>query len=277
MRKAILTALVLVIMAARGNSTLPVIDYTSIAHQIASYITQLQQYVKDVQQTVDQDTLVLRQLQQLENQILELERMGDPKAYGFGLPGVSNIATLFAIYQQATKDVSDWAAYVNPKSWQITLQQIENIYGISQFNGFTSANGLHIGQAQSLINFYTSNYNVAGGAQQSLATLNAKKQTLTQQRDAAIAQLQSASDQSAVQKQSAIIVALNGAIADVNASIAQAVHNANLQIAQNNQAQAISQNVALQQQAAAAYQGIDQDLSNLPVQGFRSNVLWGNP
>ena len=43
--------------------------------------------------------------------------------------------------------------------------------------------------------------------------LNAKKLELTQQRDAAIAQMQAASDQSAVQKQQAIITALNGAIA----------------------------------------------------------------
>ena len=122
----------------------------------------------------------------------------------------------------------------NPQNLKVGWQQIQSIYGQNSWNGFETAGGWHIGPATGLINFYASNYNVSYSTQQTIQQLNAKKLELTQQRDAAIAQMQAASDQSAVQKQQAIITALNGAIADVNGSIAQAIQTANLQIGKTN-------------------------------------------
>jgi hypothetical protein len=86
--------------------------------------------------------------------------------------------------------------------------------------------------------------------------------------------VQSASDQSAVQKQQAIITALNGAIADVNGSIAQAISTANLQITQNQQAQAISENIAAQRQTAGVLQSVDQDVMALPITGVHQTIHW---
>ena len=123
--------------------------------------------------------------------------------------------------------------------------------------------------------FYASDYYVSYTTQQTIQQLNAKKLELTQQRDAAIAQMQAASDQSAVQKQQAIITALNGAIADVNGSIAQAIQTANLQIGQNQQAQAISANIASQRQSVVVLQSVDQDVMSLPVGGVHATINWG--
>jgi len=207
--------------------------------------------------------------------VLQLERMGDPKSYGMGLPGVSNITTLVAIYGQAQKDFSDITGMANPQNLKIGWQQIQSMYGQNSWNGFDTAGGWHVGPATGLINFYASNYNVGYSTQQTIQQLNAKKLELTQQRDAAIAQMQSASDQSAVQKQQAIITALNGAIADVNGSIAQAISTANLQITQNQQAQAISENIAAQRQTAGVLQSVDQDVMALPITGVHQTIHWG--
>jgi hypothetical protein len=277
MKRAWLTLMVVAVLTLPARATDIVHDpiHTAV-NQVNWVITEVRQglqYVEQQATTLNTHLTALRELQQVENEVLELERMGDPKAIGASLPGVSNITTLAQIYQQGIRDVNDIRAFTNPQSFKITAEQIESLYG-QPWNGFTSANGSHVAPAMSLINFDAANYNVANNTQQTLATLNQKKLALTQQRDAAIAQLQAAGDQSAVMKQSAIIAALNGAIADTNASIAQAIHNSDLQVLQNNQARAISQNIALQQQAAKEYQGIDMDLKALPSTGFHQTVNW---
>ncbi len=109
----------------------------------------------------------------------------------------------------------------------------------NSLNGLTSTGGFKIPPAQGLIQFSTSNYNVASGAQDSITKMIGTKTDLTQARDTAIAQMKAASDQSEVQKDQAIISSLNGAIAGVDASIQQAVQTANLQVQKNNAAEQV--------------------------------------
>jgi hypothetical protein len=253
----------------------PINHTTNIVDQITDYAKQCAQYIKQCDQYIEEHTTALKEIQQVENQVLELERMGDPKSYGMGLPGVSNIMTLGAIYQQAQKDYSDITGMANPGNLKVAWQQIQSMYGNNAWSGFNSAGGWHVGPATGLINFYASNYNVGYAAQQTLQQLNQKKLELTQQRDAAIAQMQSASDQSAVQKQQTIITALNGAIADVNGSIAQAVQSAGLQMRQNEQAQNMAENIAAQQRAAQVLESVDADVMALPVGNVHRTIVWG--
>jgi hypothetical protein len=253
----------------------PALHTQTWADQIANYTKQCAQYLKQCDQWIEEHTTALKEIQQVENEALQLERMGDPKSYGMGLPGVSNITTLVAIYGQAQKDFSDITGMANPQNLKVGWQQIQSMYGQNSWNGFDTAGGWHVGPATGLINFYASNYNVGYSTQQTIQQLNVKKLELTKQRDAAIAQMQSASDQSAVQKQQAIITALNGAIADVNGSIAQAVATANLKITQNQQAQAISENIAAQRQTAGVLQSVDQDVMALPITGVHQTIHWG--
>jgi hypothetical protein len=253
----------------------PALHTQTLVDQIANYTKQCAQYLKQSDQWIEERTTALKEIQQVENEVLQLERMGDPKSYGMGLPGVSNITTLVAIYGQAQKDFADITGMANPQNLKVGWQQIQSMYGQNSWNGFETAGGWHVGPATGLINFYASNYNVGYTTQQTIQQLNAKKLELTQQRDAAIAQMQAASDQSAVQKQQAIITALNGAIADVNGSIAQAIQTANLQIGQNQQAQAISANIASQRQSVVVLQSVDQDVMSLPVGGVHATINWG--
>ena len=57
--------------------------------------------------------------------------------------------------------------------------------------------------------------------------------------------------------------------------IAQAISAANLQITQNQQAQAISENIAAQRQAAGVLQSVDQDVMALPITGVHQTIRWG--
>ena len=218
-----------------AKAVIPVIDATAAAHAVASYITQLKQFLKETQQTIDQDTIVLKEIAQVENEIVQLERMGDPKAYGANLPGVQVITGLAQIYQQGNQDAEDWASFANPQAAKVTAEQIMGLYNQS-LTGLTTSGGFHVPPAQGLIQFSTSNYNVASGAQDSITKLIATKTDLTQARDTAIGQMKAATDQSEVQKDQAIISSLNGAIAGVDASIQQAVQTANLQVQKNNAA-----------------------------------------
>ena len=131
----------------------------------------------------------LNTLNTYEQTVLQVERMGDPKTLTANLPGVSNVQTLAQIYQQGMKDASDWASYANPQSWQMTADQILSIYQQPALTTFTSAAGVKIGTATSLVQFHTANYNTAYGAQQTVAQLNQKLQTETQQLATATIQL----------------------------------------------------------------------------------------
>src|SRR5580704_11316080 len=214
------------------RAVIPVIDATAAAHAVASYITQLKQFLKETQQTIDQDTIVLKEIAQVENQIVQLERMGDPKAYGANLPGVQVITGLAQIYQQGKQDAEDWATFANPNSIKLTAEQVMGLYSNS-LTGLTTSGGFKVPPAQGLIQFSLSDYNVANGAQDSVTRLIATKTALTQARDAALAQVAAGGTDAEVQKLSVTVNSLNGAIAGVDASIQQAVATANLQQQQN--------------------------------------------
>jgi hypothetical protein len=242
MKKIILTLALCAALALRAGAVYPVYDaplhIQTLGDQIANYAKATAAYIKQTQQYIVEHTTALKEIQQVENEIVQLERMGDPKAYGMSLPGVGVITGLAQIYQQGKQDAEDWASFANPQAAKVTAEQIMGLYNQS-LTGMTTSGGFHVPPAQGLIQFSTSNYNVASGAQDSITKMIATKTDLTQARDTAIAQMKAASDQSEVQKDQAIISSLNGAIAGVDASIQQAVQTANLQMQKNNAAEQV--------------------------------------
>ena len=143
--------------------------------------------------------------------------------------------------------------------------------------GMTTSGGFHVPPAQGLIQFSTSNYNVASGAQDSITKLIATKTDLTQARDTAIAQMKAASDQSEVQKDQAIISSLNGAIAGVDASIQQAVQTANLQVQKNNAAEQVYQSSVTVQSVNTLNSSTKTEIGTLEElsTGFGDAPHWG--
>src|SRR6201987_3569791 len=133
------------------------------------------------------------------------------------------------MYSQVNRDYQQLQGLVNPSRYRNDLNTILSAYSQPSWNGFTSMSGATIPPAQGLYQFATSNYAVGQAVQQQLATVEPKKITLTQKRDAALQSLQNATTASDVQKYQAILVGLNGAIADVNQSESQLAQRAHIQ------------------------------------------------
>ncbi len=273
-----LAALALILMLLESecaDATLVVYDPVNHGTAVFNELTNIVQWVET---EVHSAATELNTLNTYEQEVLQVARMGDPQTLTANIPGVQNIQTLEQIYTQAERDINDWSSFVNPQSWRITADQILDIYGQQGFNGFTAANGIHIGAAQSLINFQVSNYNIDKGAQQTVATLNQKLAALTQQLAAATNAMESSTTQSQVQKYQSVINALHASIDATNGALQQARFSVQLQTQQNNAAQTISQNMTLQKAAAEAYQAIDagSGMTDLPSQNFRQLALWPN-
>lgn len=217
----------------------------------------------------------LNTLNTYENTVLQVARMGNPAALR-SLPGVSNVAELYQIYGQLTSDYQEIQSLTNPQNFQANFNSILATYKQPPWNGFRSANGLNIQPNQGSFQFPVSDYNVAANVQQQLTQLDQKKQVLTQQRDTALQSLQSATDQSTVQKFHSIVTALNGAIADINQSEQQLFNQARLQQTQNVAAEQIYRAAQKEETQAADYQAIDQGLNGLPLGNLQTPVLWGS-
>lgn len=274
MIKTVWVFLVLIcVTASPGYST--IITYDPINHgtAIANEISNLAQYVKSA---VAETATQLNTLNTLEEQILTVERLGDPKTLTANIPGVQNLQTLSEIFSQGEKDVQDWSAYVNPESWKMSTEQILNIYGQPVFNGFTAANGVHVGAAQSLFNFQVSNYNTEEGAKQTVDRLNQQLKTLTQQLAAATSAMQSATTEAQVSKYHSAISALDSSINSVKASLQAAEFSERLQVQQNENAQQITRATQAQQTAAEDLEAIDAGLTGLPVGQMQTPLLWNS-
>jgi hypothetical protein len=178
------------------------------------------------------------------------------------------------MYGQVTRDYQELQGLVNPSRYKNDLNYILSAYQQPSWNGFISMGGVNIAPVQGLYQFATSDYRIGQAVQQQLAELDQKKQTLTQQRDRALQNLQSATTASDVAKHHAELDGLNAAIADVNQSENQLGERAHIQQRQNAAAQQIYQQSQAERRAAAAYQGVDRDLSELPLGDFHQGARW---
>ena len=273
MRKIAFIAAVLFVVLSSARGTLIVYDPVNHATNISNEIVNFAKWAETEVQAAETQ---LNTLNTYEQQVLQVERMGDPKTLTANLPGVANLQTLSQIFTQGEKDVTDWAAFVNPQSWKMTAESIMNVYGQPAFNGFTASNGVHVGAAQSLFQFSTANYNTAAGAQQTVQRLTQQLQTQTQQLAAATASLQAATTTADVQKYQGVIAGLHSAITATQAALEQAKFSQQLQTQQNNSAQQITREMQAQQTEAEDLQAIDQGLTGLPVGQMNQPILWGS-
>lgn len=252
---------ILILLAASAKATWPVVDYAgniqNEINAIKGYILQGYQYVKEGEIQVNTHLTALRELEQVENEILELARMGDPKML-ITLPGISNIMTLAQIYQQFQQDVRDLTALANPVNVTVAYQQILRQYGLTGFNGFTSGWGIKTSVPNFMIQFDQSSYDVSYAASQKIQTLVTQKNTLTTQRDQAIASRDAATDVETRTRYQNQVATLSAAIAEINASIDQAIHLQSLQQQQIQAARGLYQ-TSNTMQASASFQ---QDAEN---------------
>ena len=207
--------------------------------------------------------------------MLQVARFGNPAALR-NIPGVSTIAELYQIYGQLSQDVAKAEALMSPQNYQANFNLILSSYQLPQWNGFTTSNGLPVLPGQGMFQFPVSSYNLADNAQQQFQALDQQRQKLQQQRDAALHSLQSATTASDVQKYTAVVQALNAAIAEVSQGEQELTHRTSLQQSQLQAGQQIFQMSSAQQQRMTDLQTIDAGLGQLPSNNFRSSVLWGS-
>jgi hypothetical protein len=268
----VIASLALAFTSARGTQVVydPIVHGTIVGDQVVNFAKWAASEAHEAQTQ-------LNTLQTYENTVLQVARMGNPAALR-SLPGVSNVAELYQIYGQLTSDYQQIQRMTNPQNFQATFNSILATYKQPGWDGFTAVNGVNVQPNQGSFQFPTSNYNVAANVQQELTQLDQKKQALTQQRDAALQSLQSATDQSTVQKLHSSVTALNGAIADINQSEQQLFNQARLQQTQNVAAQQIYQAAQIERTQASDYQAIDQGLNALPLGNLQQPILWNqNP
>jgi hypothetical protein len=269
--KEILIVSLLLSLNLSARASIVVWDPGLAAQNTGNEVVNLAKYT--VTATKETET-ALNTLRTWENMVVQLARFGDPAALR-SLPGVSTAAELMGMYGQVRQDYQQLQGLVNPGRYQSDLNYILSTYQQPTWNGFTSMSGASIAPVQGLYQFATSDYRIGQTVRQQLAELDQKKQTLTQERDRALQNLQSSTTASDVAKYHAELDALNAAIADVNQSQNQLAERARIQQRQNAAAQSIYQQSQADRRAAAAYRGIDQDLSALPVGDFHQGARWG--
>lgn len=265
------TFCVLLSLCLSARATIMVHDPGLTAKTAADEVVNFAKWAKT---EVDAAQTELNTLRTYENTVLQVARFGDPAALR-SLPGVSTVAELMGMYGQVRQDYQQLQGLVNPGRYQSDLNYILSTYQQPTWNGFTSMSGANIAPVQGLYQFATSDYRIGQTVGQQLAELDQKKQTLTQERDRALQNLQSSTTASDVAKYHAELDALNAAIADVNQSQNQLAERARIQQRQNAAAQSIYQQSQADRRAAAAYRGIDQDLSALPLGDFHQGGRWG--
>jgi hypothetical protein len=271
MKTRIATLMLLYALLFSASGSMVVWDPGLAAQAAGNEVVNLAKYAQTAISTAQTQ---LNTLETYENTVIQLARMGDPAALR-NLPGVRNIAELYQIYQQLNYDYQRLQGMVNPQNLQYNFNSILNGYGYSSWNGFQSLDGVSVAPNRGLYQFPVSNYSIGQNVAQQLQQLDQRKATLTQQRDAALQSLQSATDQSSVQKLHSSLTALNAAIADIDQSEQQLFNRGRIQQGQNAAAQQIYQASQAEQRQAFDYQNIDTALSQLPLGSFDKPALWG--
>jgi hypothetical protein len=271
MKIQIISFLLLAGWAMEARATIPVIDYSHIAQDAGNEVVNLGKWIKT---EVDAAQTQLNTLNTYENTVLQVARMGNPATLK-NLPGVSTVAELYSIYGQLTRDYQQIQDFTNPQRYQNDLNYILSTYRQPNWNGFASASGYNISPLQGNYQFSTASWNVANNVEQQLSALDHQRQRLQQQRDAALQSLQSASTQSDVQKYHAVLDGINGALAEVGQATSELYHRSALKAQELAAGQQIYNASQAEQRAAAAYRGIDTDLSALPANQFRQGAQWG--
>jgi len=207
----LIIAWVLWTTARLSYATLPVVDYSHIAQDAGDEVVNLAKWAKT---EVDSAQTELNTLHTYENTIIVLARMGDPSQLR-NLPVIRDVASVASTGQQIVYDYQRWKAYANPQNFQQDANSILSAYRQPSWSGFLTAGGVQINPSQSAFQFDIARFNISTQAEQQLEALEKQRLSLIQSRDAALQQIQSATDESSVQKLHAALDGINSALAEI--------------------------------------------------------------
>ena len=229
-------------LGTRVYATMPVVDYAHISQDAANEVVNLAKYVTTA---TKQTETALNTLQTYENTLLQLTRMGNPAALR-NLPVIGTIGQLAGSGQQLLTTYQRIKAMTNPQNLQGQLSSVVSAYELQNWSPL----------APGAYQFATANYQVSQTVQDQMTSLEQQRRTLEQKRDSLLQSLQGATDQSAVQKYSAALTGVNGALAEVAARASELAQISQLQ----------------QQQLAAGQQVQRQQITESTVAGFSGGV-----
>lgn len=269
----ILTTAILIAISTEANATLPVIDYTSIAQDAYHEVVN---FAKWAETTLQATETQLNTLNSYENSLVHLARMGDPNQLR-NLPGIRTISQMYGTVQELQYDYQSWQRYLDPQRYQYDMNSILSSYKQPSWNGFTSMNGYQVLPNVGEYQFDNASWNISNDAQTQLQQLEKKRQILEKQRDAELAAIESASDETHIHKHNSVLAGINGALAELAAHEQSVLHNIQLKQQQISSGQRIYQTSQREQIQMNDYQQIDSGLTGLPTSGYDQPMLWGKP
>ena len=215
MKKQIITAFFLTALALSARATMPVVDYSHIAQDAGNEVVNLAKWVKT---EADAAQTQLNTLNTYENTVLQVARTGNPAALR-NLPIIGSIAELAGSGQQLLAEYQRIRAMTNPQYLQGQLGSVVSAYQLPNWNPL----------APGAYQFAAASYQVSQTVQDRMSELEQQRQTLERKRDSLLQRLQTASTQSEVQKYSAALTGVNGALAEVAARASELAQKSQLQ------------------------------------------------
>jgi len=202
---------------------------------------------------VDAAQTQLNTLQTYENTVLQVVRMGNPAALR-NLPVVGSIATLAGTGQQLLADYQRIRAMTNPQYLQGQLGSVVNAYQLQNWTPL----------APGAYQFAAANWQVSQTVQDQMADLEKQRQTLEQKRDSLLQSLQSATTQSDVEKYSAALTGVNGALAEVAARASELAQKSQLQQQQLAAGREVQRQQMTEMTGASFGQDVNSSINMLP-------------
>lgn len=236
---------------------------TDIVHDPAGWVLygvrEAMQYAKEAQTE-------LNTYNQLQQQILQVARMGDP-AQIRNLPGLSEVSQLATTGQRLSQSYARLPQYFSPTNYQASANSILSQFGQPAWNGWTTANGASVPLRQSAYQFDVSRFNIANQVLSLLGQNQTQREALQAQRNQLQQQLTTATTDAEVKKLHAQLDNVNAALAQLDARDHQTVMQGQQRQLQVGAAQAITRAATIEQRQAAEYQQVNQGLTALPGQG----------
>lgn len=213
MKATIRTTLTAVIILTAGGGVqagVPVIDYT---HIITSTVNQTINYVEYAQEVINTYT-------QIENQVEELKRLGDAATI-FDLAGVDGLYEDLMKEQTVLSDFELDAMLAEVNGGEILGSDLNGLFD-EIGTEFTVSGGGTVGRDEVLYKPEAAMHAQVEEYRRSKEEINERRRELKSEISGAMTELQGASTDAEVQKQSAVVGALQGELASVESESVQA-------------------------------------------------------
>src|SRR6516165_3577480 len=184
---------------------------------------QLVNFAKWAKTEADAAQTQINTLQTYENTVLQVSRYGNPSALR-NIPVIGSIAQLVGTGQQVMYNYQRLQALAQPQYLQGQLSNLTTAYQLYNWNPMVPGT----------YQFYSAGWQVSQDTQDQILQLERQRQRLETQRDQLLNDIANASTTAEVQKYSAALNGVNGALAEVSARAHEAALQSQLQQQQLN-------------------------------------------